>query len=131
MEERRKYKRIFTRIEYKFGAEKQYLDRELNISASGVAIHVESNLFKALSEKDRLSISFLLEGRILNLDSEVVRLEVSNNKNLVALRFIDVDYETISIIDRYVNDNGGYYVDDPIARNDYLIANFPHMVKGA
>lgn len=130
MEERRKYKRIFTRIEYKFGAEKQYLDRELNISASGVAIQVESKLFKALSEKDRLSISLLLEDRILNLDGEVVRLEVANGKNLVAMRFIDVDYEAIAIIDRYVNDNGGYYADDPIAQNEYLMANFPHMVKG-
>lgn len=129
MEERRKFKRIFTRIEYRFASEKQYSDRELNISASGVAIQVESKLFKALSEKDRLSISILLEDRVLNLDGEIVRLEVSNNKNLVALRFIDVDCETISIIDRYVNDNGGYYADDPIARNEYLIANFPHMVK--
>lgn len=129
-DDRRKFYRVFAKLNFKFGPESSYASRELNLSASGAAFQVEdTNYFKTLAVKGEIAFSIQLDDTSLELTGEIIRLDSSGDKNLMAIRFVGLSPSTQFKIDEFVCSKGGYHADDPMARHEYLQKNFPHLAN--
>lgn len=78
---------------------------------------------------DRISFEIeIMDGRH-KLDGEVVRLMNTNDKNMIAIRFIEIQDDFQQRLNTYIGLIGGCFADDTVARHEYLKRNYPEMIS--
>lgn len=125
---RREYYRIFTEVACRFGKEAKMYQRQVNISAGGVAFTVMPEAVDHFSDGDILPFAFELNRHHFEFNALVVRHSSRNFQTLAALKFQDVDEMKRKTLDNMILSLGGYRRNDLDKKREYLAWYAPELL---
>jgi hypothetical protein len=114
------YHRILINIPCRVGQKARMYQRQVNISAGGVAFIVMAEIADHLIQSKNVNFSFEINQIYFQFDAEVVKRDDRNFKTIIALRFVNVDAKTRNTLDGIIDSLGGYLPDELSKKQKYI-----------
>ena len=125
------YHRILINIPCRVGQKARMYQRQVNISAGGVAFIVMAEIADHLIQSKNVNFSFEINQIYFQFDAEVVKRDDRNFKTIIALRFVNVDAKTRNTLDGIIDSLGGYLPDELNKKQKYIAAYIANQTNTA
>jgi c-di-GMP-binding flagellar brake protein YcgR len=127
---RRQFYRIFTDIPCLFAGEHKMYQRQVNISAGGIALAIMPEMDKKIQVGEYYPFSFEIKQQKFSFKSLMIRHEERNGKlPLIALQYQDISEETQKQLDNIILSLGGYHPEDLEKKLEYLAWYAPKTLE--